>query len=107
MTRIDDEVFEFPTGLMLPPVHPGETIADELRARGLTAHRAALKMRIPPGRLGQIIAARRAISADTALRLGHLFGTGAQFWMNLQSQYDLAIAERDHGADIAAQVEAA
>ena len=80
MTPIDDDsaIFEFPTGLALPPVPPGETLADELRARGLSAHRAAPMMRIPPGRLGRIIAGKRANSADTALRLGHLFGTGAQ-----------------------------
>ena len=106
-TDEDSQIFDFPVGLALPPVRPGDTIADELRVRGLSAHRAALMMRIPAGRLSQIIAGRRAISADTALRLGHLFGTGAQFWMALQSQYDLAVAERDHGAAIAAQVEAA
>ncbi len=109
MTPTDDDavVFEFPDGLAMAPVAPGETISEELRARGISAHRAALKMRIPPGRLGQFIAGRRAITADTALRLGHLFGTGALFWMNLQAQHDLAVAERDHGAGIAAQVEAA
>lgn len=103
----DDAVFSFPGGLSLAPVHPGRTIATELAARGLTAHRAALKMRMPPNRLGLIIAGKRGISADTALRLGHLLGTGPHLWVNLQANYDLAVAERDHGAAIAAEVEAA
>jgi antitoxin HigA-1 len=103
----DDELFEFPQGVSLPPVHPGRTIAAELAARGLDGERAALKMRIPVTRLASILEGHQGITADTALRLAHLFGTGAQFWMNLQSQYDLAVAERDHGARISAEVEAA
>ena len=104
MTRIDGEVFEFPAGISLAPTHPGRTIAAELVARDLTAHRAALKMRVPANRLGHIVAGERGI---TALRLARLFGTSALFWMNLQSQYDLAVAERDHGSRISAEVEAA
>lgn len=108
MTHIDDtEMFAFPGGLALPPIHPGQTIASELQARSLTAHRAALMMRVPANRLGHIIAGERGITADTALRLAKLFGTSALFWMNLQSQYDLAVAERDHGPRISAEVEAA
>ena len=91
----------------LPPVHPGLTIAAELKARDITAHRAALMMRVPPNRLGLILAGRLGITADTALRLARFFGTSAQFWMNLQSQYDLAVAEREHAIKIAAEVEAA
>jgi addiction module HigA family antidote len=108
MTHIDErEVFEFPMGIALLPTHPGRTIAAELAARNLTAHRAAMKMRVPANRLGHIVAGERGITADTALRLARLFGTSAQFWMNLQSQYDLAVAERDHGSRILAEVEAA
>ena len=107
MTRIDGEVFEFPAGISLAPTHPGRTIAAELVARDLTAHRAALKLRVPANRLGHIVAGERGITADTALRLARLFGTSALFWMNLQSQYDLAVAERDHGSRISAEVEAA
>ena len=108
MTHTDEgEIFEFPGGLLLPPTHPGRTIAAELSARNLTAHRAALKMRIPANRLGHIIAGERGVTADTALRLACLFGTSALFWMNLQSQYDLGVAERDHGSRISAEVEAA
>jgi addiction module HigA family antidote len=108
MTHTDDtEIFAFPSGLTLPPIHPGQTITSELHARALTAHRAALMMRVPANRLGHIIAGERGITADTALRLAKLFGTSALFWMNLQSQYDLAVAERDHGSRISAEVEAA
>lgn len=96
MTRPDDdELLAFPNGLSLPPVHPvhpGRTIAAELAARGLTAHRAALKVRVPPSRLGPIVAGRRGITADTALRLARLFGTSPQLWMSVQAQYDLATA---------------
>ncbi len=110
MTRTKDadrEVFEFPEGISLPPAHPGRTIAAELTARGISGHRAALKMRVPANRLALILAGRRGITADTALRLGRLFQTSAQFWMNLQSQYELAVTEREHGRQIAAEVEAA
>lgn len=106
-TEDDDIVFDLPEGFSPGPVHPGETVAGELQARGLTAHRAALMMRIPPNRLTLILAGKRGITADTALRLAKLFGTSAQFWMNLQAQFDLAVAARDHGSRIAAEVEAA
>jgi addiction module HigA family antidote len=110
MTRIkkaDDEVFEFPDGISLPPVHPGRTVAAELRVRGISGHRAALMMRVPANRLALILAGRRAITADTALRLARLLGTSAQFWMSLQAQYELAVTERAHGKQIAAEVVAA
>jgi addiction module HigA family antidote len=110
MTRTDDdedEIIEFAQGISLPPVHPGRTIVGELAARGLSAHRAAMMMRVPANRLGLIIAGRRGITADTALRLARLFGTSGQFWMNLQSHYDLALTDRDHGKRITAEVEAA
>jgi addiction module HigA family antidote len=97
----------FPQGVPLPPVHPGRTIAAELAARGLSADRAAIMMRVPANRLGFIIAGRRGISADTALRPARLFGTSGQFWMTMQSQYDLALAVREHGQRISAEVEAA
>jgi antitoxin HigA-1 len=107
MTRTDDRIYEFPQGLMLAPVHPGRTVAAELAARQLSAHRAALKMRIPPNRLALIVNERRGLTPDTALRLARLFGTSPQFWMNLQAHYDLAVAARDHGMRITAEVEAA
>ena len=107
MTRIDNDIFELPQGIRLTPIHPGHTIADELAARNLTAHRAALKMRVPPNRLALIINGCRGITADTALRLARLLGSSAQFWMDLQTQYDLAVTERDHGNQIVTEVEAA
>jgi len=103
----DKGVFAYPGGIPLVPVPPGETLAEELAARKLSAHALALKLRIPANRISEIIAGRRAISAETALRLGRYFGTGAQFWMNLQARYDLAVAERALGARIAREVEAA
>jgi antitoxin HigA-1 len=87
------------------PIHPGRTLAGELMARGLTGRALALKLRVSANRISEIIAGRRAISPETALRLGRYFGTGARFWINLQSQYDLALAERALGKRIAAEVE--
>jgi len=107
MTPTDETIYEYRDGLALAPVHPGRTIAAELESRKLSPHAAALKMRIPPNRLSLIVAGRRGISADTALRLARLLGTSAEFWMSLQSQYDLAVAEREKGEKIAKEVEAA
>jgi addiction module HigA family antidote len=76
-----------------PPVHPGRILKSELAEAGLTANAVALALRIPANRLTEIINGRRSISADTALRLARYFGTSAQMWMNLQSQYDLQAAE--------------
>jgi addiction module HigA family antidote len=86
------------------PIHPGRILRRELTARGLSANRLALALRVPSGRITSILNGRRAISADTALRLARHFGTSAQFWLNLQTRYDLTVAERDHGARIAAEV---
>jgi addiction module HigA family antidote len=108
MTKMDDnEIFEYPRGLILPPVHPGRTLARELETRGLTANAVALKLRVPANRLSEIMRGQRAISAETALRLGRFFGTGAAFWMNLQSHYDLARAEQAMGEIITREVETA
>jgi antitoxin HigA-1 len=89
------------------PVHPGRILKRELAARGMSANRLALALRVPSGRITSILNGKRAISADTALRLAHHLGTSARFWMNLQSRYDLTVAERDHGARIAAEVDPA
>jgi antitoxin HigA-1 len=107
MNDEDNTVFEYPDGVSLPPVHPGRTLASELEARGLTANALALRLRVPANRLTDIVRGVRGITPETALRLGRYFSTGAAFWMNLQTQYDLAIAERDFGAQIAKDVEAA
>ena len=81
-------------------VHPGGVLQDELTEIGITAAELARQLDVPPNRLSQIIAGKRAITGDTALRLGHWFGMDPQFWLNLQSQYDLALADRQAGAAI-------
>ena len=96
-----------PGGFRLAPVHPGQSLTSELAARGLSAHALALKLRVPANRISEIITGKRGISAETALRLGRYFGTGAAFWANLQSQYDLAVAEQQLGEKISAEVEEA
>ena len=88
-------------------VHPGRILKRELKARGLSANRLALALRVPSGRITAILNEERSITADTALRLARYLGTSAQFWLNLQSQYDLAIAERDSGATIRDEVQQA
>ena len=88
-------------------VHPGVTLREELAARGISAASVALKLRVPPQRLHEIVRGERSISPDTALRLARFFGTSAEFWMTLQSNYDLAVARRQRGARIETEVEAA
>jgi addiction module HigA family antidote len=87
--------------------HPGVTLREELEARDMTAASLALKLRVPPQRLHEIIRGNRAITPETALRLGVYFGNEPEFWMNLQTQYDLAELRRTKGAQIAAEVETA
>jgi addiction module HigA family antidote len=87
--------------------HPGETLRDELEARGLSANRLALALRVPSGRITEILHGKRAITTDTALRLGRYFGTGPRFWMTRQINYDLYLAEREAGARIFAEVQPA
>lgn len=82
------------------PIHPGEILEDELVELGMSAAELARALYVPPNRVSQIIAGKRAITADTALRLGRWFGTGPQLWLNLQQAYELRLAERDCGADI-------
>lgn len=89
---------------MPPAVHPGRFLKRELVARALSAHRLALDLGVPSGRITDILNGRRAITADTAVRLGRYFGNAAQFWLDLQSQYDIAMVEREHGAEIAKRV---
>ena len=89
------------------PVHPGRILKDELNARELSANAVARALRVPPGRIVDILNAKRAISADTALRLGQFFGNDPAFWINLQAQYELALAQRDMGRRIAAEVQTA
>lgn len=83
-----------------PPIHPGEILADELQELGVTPTALARQINVPPNRVSQIIHGRRAITGDTALRLGHWFRTTAEFWLNLQTAHDLRLAERAAGAEI-------
>ena len=88
----------------LPPTHPGEILKEELEARGISLNKLSRDIRIPLSRVSLIANGRRAVTADTALRLARYFGTSAQVWMNLQSTYDLEIAERKTGAVIQKEV---
>jgi addiction module HigA family antidote len=83
------------------PTHPGEHLAEELRELGITAAELSRQIDVPVNRITGIINGQRGITADTALRLGHWFGTSPQFWMNLQQQYELRLAEKEVGAQVA------
>ena len=89
------------------PVHPGRILRRELRARNLSANALARALRVPSGRIVDILNGKRSISAETALRLGRYFGNDPQFWINLQARYDLAVAMRDVGPIVAREVETA
>lgn len=82
------------------PVHPGEILADELEEVGVSPTELSRQIRVPANRISQIINGKRAITGDTALRLAHWFGTSPQFWMNLQTLYDVRIAEEVAGTEI-------
>jgi addiction module HigA family antidote len=89
------------------PIHPGRILRRELHARRISANALARALRVPSGRIVDILNGKRSITAETALRLGRYFGNGPQLWMNLQAHYDLAIAMRDVGALLARDVETA
>jgi addiction module HigA family antidote len=82
------------------PIHPGEILGDELEEIGLSAKKLADVIQVPPNRLYQILAGKRNMTADTALRLGRYFGMSAAFWMNLQSAYELDLAHQQLGKTI-------
>jgi len=88
--------------MAIPAIHPGEHLAEELEALDLSAAELARKMSVPTNRITQILNGTRSITGDTALRLAHFFGTSAQFWLNLQSLYDLRLAEEKAGKSIKA-----
>ena len=90
---------------LLPPIHPGEVLREDLLVPlAISANRLARDLRVPVTRISEIVNGRRAITADTALRLARYFGTSARFWVNLQAAYDLELAERKASADIERQV---
>jgi addiction module HigA family antidote len=84
------------------PIHPGEHLAEELRQLGVSAAELSRQIDVPVNRITSIIHGQRGITADTALRLAHWFGTTPQFWMNLQQLYELRVAENAVGSEIAA-----
>ena len=85
-------------------MHPGRLLKRELLARNLSANRVGLDIGVSPGRVRNIINGRRGITADTAVRLGRYFGNSAQFWLDLQGQYDIGLVEREKGAEIIRRV---
>lgn len=84
-----------------PPIHPGEILGDELGELGVAASELARQIGVPPNRISQIIQGKRAITGDTALRLGHWFGNSPEFWLNLQIAHDLRVAAKAAGRSIA------
>lgn len=82
------------------PIHPGEILTDELTELGISAAALARMLHVPTNRITQILNGKRAITADTALRLGQWLGTGAEFWLNLQKSYELKLAEQQIGQQI-------
>jgi antitoxin HigA-1 len=88
--------------MALTAIHPGEHLAEELEALDMSAAELARKINVPTNRITQILNGTRAITGDTALRLAHFFGTSAQFWLNLQSLYDLRLAQEKAGKSIKA-----
>ena len=83
-------------------VHPGDVLRDELAERGVSPASFARQIDVPANRISQILAGKRAVTGDSALRFGHWLGMDPQFWLNLQAQYELAVAERVVGAKIRA-----
>ena len=95
--RVDFADLVEPGAEDLPPIHPGEHVRDWLEQVGVTAYALAKAMRVPQTRLAEIVAGRRGITADTALRLARWFGTSAELWMNLQQTYELDLARQPPG----------
>jgi addiction module HigA family antidote len=82
------------------PIHPGEILREELEILGVSAAELARQLNVPTNRITGILNEERAITADTALRLGHWFGTSAEMWLNMQKLYELRLAEQEKGAEI-------
>ena len=86
--------------MALPAIHPGEHLAEELKELGMSAAEFARQLDVPTNRVTEILNGRRAITGDTALRLAHFFGTTAEFWLNLQSLFELRVAQKKAGKSI-------
>ena len=86
--------------MAVPAIHPGKHVAEELKELNMSAAELARKLKVPTNRISEILNGRRAITADTALRLGHYFGTSAEFWLNLQKLYELRLAEKKASREI-------
>lgn len=90
----------------LPPVHPGEVLLEEfLKPLGLSQNRLGLNIGVHPGRINEIVLHKRRVTAETALRLARYFGTSPQFWLGLQSDYDLDVAADDLGERLEREVQ--
>lgn len=87
------------------PIHPGRILKRELAARQLSANRFALSIRVPSGRVTDILNGKRGVTPDTALRFARFFGNSADFWMNLQTRFDLDVAEKELGPQIEREVQ--
>lgn len=80
--------------VLYPPIHPGEVLNEDfIKAFGITQHKVAIDIGVPPRRINEIVHGKRGITADTALRLGKYFGVEPQFWLNLQGRYELEVAQ--------------
>ena len=89
----------------ITPIHPGEHLAEYLEEYDITQYRLAKSIHVPARRINEIVHGKRAITADTALRLGRYFGTSTQFWLNLQTHYDIEVIRCQTGHDIEASIE--
>ncbi len=90
--------------MSMQPIHPGRILKREMDARQLSANRLALALRVPSGRITSLVNGKRSITPETALRLARYFGNSAQFWLNLQTRYDLATTEAKIGERVRAEV---
>jgi addiction module HigA family antidote len=88
--------------MSVKPIHPGEHVAEELNDLSMSAAELARRLDVPTNRVTEILNRRRAITGDTALRLGHFFGTTPEFWLNLQMRYEIRLAEKKFGKFIRA-----
>ena len=88
----------------LPPIHPGELLRDELEEIAVSLNELARALRVPMNRISAVVNGKRSITADTAMRLGRYFGTSPQYWLNLQTAYDLEVAMRQIGPRIEREV---